>query len=61
MSVKKISKIQPETFVFSKENLQQVETEIKKYPKNKQASAVISLLYIVQKHNQKLLNFRKKI
>ena len=51
MSVKKISKIQPETFVFSKENLQQVETEIKKYPKNKQASAVISLLYIVQKQN----------
>ena len=51
MSVKKISKIQPETFVFSKENLQQVETEIKKYPKNKQASAVISLLYIAQKQN----------
>ena len=49
--IKKISKNQPESFVFSKENLQQVETEIKKYPKNKPASAVISLLYIVQKQN----------
>ena len=51
MSIKKISKIQPESFEFSKENLEEAENEIKKYPKNKKASAVISLLYLVQKQN----------
>ena len=30
MSIKKISKIQPETFEFSKENFQLIEKEIKK-------------------------------
>ena len=35
MSIKKISKIQPETFEFSKDNLQKAELEIKKYPKLK--------------------------
>ena len=51
MSLKKISKKQPDTFEFSKENLHEVEKEIKKYPKNKKASAVLSLLYLVQKQN----------
>ena len=51
MSLKKISKKQPDTFEFSKENLHEVENEIKKYPKNKKASAVLSLLYLVQKQN----------
>ena len=51
MSLKKVSKIQPEFFEFSKENLIIAEKEIKKYPKNKKASAVISLLYLVQKQN----------
>ena len=51
MSIKKISKIQPELFEFSKENLQEVENEIKKYPKDKQASAILALLYLVQKQN----------
>ena len=51
MSIKKISKIQPETFEFSKHNLQESEKEIKKYPKDKKASAVLALLYLVQKQN----------
>jgi NADH-quinone oxidoreductase E subunit len=51
VSIKKISKNQPESFEFSKENLEEAENEIKKYPKNKKASAVISLLYLVQKQN----------
>ena len=51
MSKKIISEIQPESFEFSKENLEEVEREIKKYPKNRKASAVLSLLYLVQKQN----------
>ena len=51
MSIKKISKIQPESFEFSKENLLETEKEIKKYPKDRKASAVIALLYLVQKQN----------
>ena len=51
MSVKKISEIQPEFFEFSKENLQEAEKEIKKYPKDKKASAILSLLYLVQKQH----------
>ena len=51
MSIKNISKTQPEIFEFSRENLEKSEIEIKKYPKNKQASAVIALLYLAQKQN----------
>jgi len=51
MSIKKISKIQPESFEFSKDNLQEAENEIKKYPKNRKSSAVLALLYLVQKQN----------
>ena len=52
MSIKKISKTQPDSFEFSKENLKEVEKEIKKYPKNRKASAVLALLYLVQKQNE---------
>ena len=52
MSVKKISKIQPESFKFSSENLIEAEKEIKKYPKKRKASAVLALLFLVQKQNQ---------
>jgi NADH-quinone oxidoreductase E subunit len=51
MSIKKIAKEQPETFEFFEENKLLAKNEIKKYPKGKQASAVISLLYLVQKQN----------
>ncbi len=51
MSLKKISKNQPESFEFSKENLLEAQKEINKYPKDKKASAVLALLYLVQKQN----------
>tara|TARA_Y100000590_G_scaffold396728_1_gene477675 strand:+ start:378 stop:986 length:609 start_codon:yes stop_codon:yes gene_type:complete len=51
MSVKKVSKIQPELFEFTKDNLQKAEEEIEKYPKDRKASAVIALLYLVQSQN----------
>ena len=50
--MKKISKDQPDSFEFSKENLINVENEIKKYPNERKASAVIALLYLVQKQNE---------
>ena len=51
MSIKKISEIQPESFEFSKSNSHEAEKEIKKYPKDRKASAVMALLYLVQKQN----------
>ena len=51
MSIKKISKIQPETFEFLEDNLIEAKKEIKKYPKDKKASAVLALLYLAQKQN----------
>ena len=48
MSVKKISKNQPEMFEFTKENLEKAKNEIDKYPKEKKPSAVLALLYLVQ-------------
>ena len=51
MSLKKISKTQPEIFEFTKENLSKAENEINKYPKNKKASAVLALLYLAQNQN----------
>jgi len=49
MSIKKISATQPESFEFSQVNLQEAGNIIKKYPKNRKASAVLALLYLVQK------------
>ena len=51
MSLKKVSKNQPENFKFTEVNLAEAKDEIKKYPKGKQASAVMSLLNIAQKQN----------
>ncbi|RUA16620.1 MAG: NADH-quinone oxidoreductase subunit NuoE [Alphaproteobacteria bacterium] len=51
MSIKKISETQPESFEFSKDNLQEAENIIKQYPKNRKASAVLALLYLVQKQH----------
>tara|TARA_Y100000590_G_scaffold437680_1_gene559584 strand:+ start:487 stop:1095 length:609 start_codon:yes stop_codon:yes gene_type:complete len=48
MSIKKISKVQPELFEFTSENLIKASNEIKKYPKKRKASAVLALLYLVQ-------------
>ena len=52
MSIKKISKEQPEFFKFSEENLSKAKKIISKYPVEKQASAVMPLLYLVQDQNE---------
>ena len=52
MSLKKISKEQPEDFEFSDKNLERVKKSISNYPQGKQQSAVMSLLYIAQEQNQ---------
>ncbi len=51
MSLKKISKNQPDNFKFSSKNLEEAEKIIKNYPKGKQQSAVMHLLYLAQKQN----------
>ena len=51
MSLKRPAKDQPENFVFNSSSLEAVNTIIKKYPKGKQQSAVMSLLYIAQRQN----------
>ena len=51
MSLKKVSTIQPELFEFNGENLIKAKNEIKKYPKERKASAVIALLYLAQNQN----------
>ena len=52
MSVKKIVTNQPEFFQFSDENLNKAKKIIKKYPEEKQASALMPLLFLVQKQNE---------
>ena len=51
MSIKKISKEQPKNFEFTSTNLETADKIIKKYPKGKQQSAVMALLYLVQSQN----------
>ena len=52
MSVKKVETNQPDFFQFSEENLNKAKKIIKKYPEKKQASALMPLLYLVQKQNE---------
>ena len=51
MSVKKISKEQPTNFEFNSENILGAKKIIKNYPKGKQQSAVMALLFIAQRQN----------
>ena len=51
MSLKKISKDQPDNFKFNQKNLKTAEKIISNYPKGKQQSAVMALLYIAQRQN----------
>ena len=51
MSLKKISKDQPKDFRFSENSLKAANDILKNYPKGKQQSAVMALLYIAQKQN----------
>ena len=51
MTIKKISKNQPDNFEFSKDNLDLAKKIIEKYPDGKQQSAVMAFLYLVQRQN----------
>ena len=51
MSLKKIYKEQPNSFEFSSENLLASRKIIENYPKGKQQSAVMALLFIAQRQN----------
>ena len=51
MSLRRPSKNQPENFEFSSSSLEAANTIISKYPKGKQQSAVMALLYISQRQN----------
>ena len=51
MSIKKISKEQPDKFQFNERNLELAKSVISNYPKGKQQSAVMALLYIAQRQN----------
>ena len=55
MSLKKIYKDQPKDFKFSKENLKIADEIINNYPKGKQQSAVMALLYIAQRQHHNWL------
>jgi len=52
MSLKKTATNQPEFFQFSDENLNKAKKIINKYPEKKQASALMPLLYLVQRQNE---------
>ncbi len=51
MSIKKISKEQPESFEFDNKNLETANKIISNYPDGKQQSAVMALLYLAQRQN----------
>ena len=51
MSLRRPAKNQPETFEFSSSSLEEANKIVSKYPEGKQQSAVMALLYIVQKQN----------
>ena len=51
MSLKKISKDQPEKFEFNERNIELAKKMINHYPEGKQQSAVMSLLYLAQRQN----------
>ena len=52
MTIKKISKDQPETFEFNDKNMEVAKKAIAIYPEGKQQSAVMALLYIAQRQNK---------
>ena len=51
MTLRKISKNQPENFKFTEENMSKIKNIISKYPQGKKQSAVMPLLYIAQEQN----------
>ncbi len=51
MSLRRPAKDQPESFEFNTSSLEAANVIVAKYPKGKQQSAVMALLYIAQKQN----------
>ena len=51
MSLRRPSKEQPEIFEFNSSSMEAANTIISRYPKGKQQSAVMALLYIAQRQN----------
>ncbi|RME97394.1 MAG: NADH-quinone oxidoreductase subunit NuoE, partial [Alphaproteobacteria bacterium] len=51
MSVRRLDPVQPKSFKFTPENLRWAKEQIKKYPKGKQASAIIPLLWRAQEQH----------
>ena len=51
MSLKKISKDQPDRFEFDQKSLEAAKKILSNYPKGKEKSAVMALLYIAQRQN----------
>ena len=51
MSLKKISKDQPEKFEFDEQSLEAAKKILSNYPEGKEKSAVMALLYIAQRQN----------
>ena len=51
MSLRRPSKEQPENFEFNTSSLEAAKAIVAKYPKGKQQSSVMALLYIAQKQN----------
>ena len=51
MSLRKPAKDQPENFEFNFSSLEAANVIVSKYPKGKQQSAVMALLYIAQRQN----------
>jgi NADH-quinone oxidoreductase subunit E len=49
LSVRRLSTVQPEGFAFSQETMKQAQWWIAKYPQGRQQSAVIPILWLVQK------------
>ena len=49
MSVRRLAAVQPDSFVFSAQSLKEAQVWIAKYPAGRQQSAVIPLLWLVQK------------
>ena len=52
MSLKKIHDQQPESFEFSKTNIEIAESILKKYPESRKKSAVMPFLYLAQRQNE---------
>ncbi|MGH6819574.1 MAG: NADH-quinone oxidoreductase subunit NuoE [Methylocella sp.] len=55
MSVRRLAENQPETFAFTRENAAKCEKILQKYPKGREASAVIPLLWLAQKQSDNWL------